>query len=95
MHFFLKLVPCRPTFSQDMSPEERAIMQQHIGYWTDLMRQGKVHVFGPVFDPSGPYGMGVVELDDEAQVNELIAHDPATKINKYEVYAMRAVLPSS
>jgi uncharacterized protein len=94
MHFFLKLVPCRPTFAQDMSPDERAIMQQHVGYWADLMKQGKVHVFGPVFDPSGVYGIGVVEVESEAAVNDLVAKDPATKINQYEVYAMRAILPS-
>jgi uncharacterized protein YciI len=58
------------------------------------MRQGKVHVFGPVFDPNGAYGMGVVEMESEAEVNEFIAGDPASKINRYEVYAMRAVLPS-
>jgi uncharacterized protein len=94
MHFFLKLVPCRPTFALDMSPDERAIMQQHVSYWTELMQQGKVHVFGPVFDPTGAYGMGVVEMESDAEVNEFVAGDPASKINHYEVYAMKAVLPS-
>jgi uncharacterized protein YciI len=94
MHFFLKLVPCRPTFAQDMSPEERAIMQQHIAYWTELMKQGKVHVFGPVFDPNGAYGMGVIEMENDAEVSKFVAGDPASKINHYEVYPMRAVLPS-
>ena len=63
MHFFLKLLPSRPTFAQDMTPDERAIMQQHVVYWTDLMKQGKVHVFGPVLDPNGIYGIGVVEVE--------------------------------
>jgi uncharacterized protein len=94
MHFFLKLVPCRPTFAQDMSPDERAIMQQHVSYWTELMQQGKIHVFGPVFDPTGAYGMGVVEMESDAEVNEFVAGDPASKISSYEVYPMRAVLPS-
>jgi uncharacterized protein YciI len=94
MHFFLKLVPSRPTFSQDMTADERAIMLQHVAYWTDQMKQGKVHVFGPVLDPQGVYGIGVVEVDREEDVEELIEHDPATKINNYEVYPMRAVLPS-
>ena len=94
MHFFLKLVPSRPTFAQDMSPEERGIMQEHVGYWTELMQQGKVHVFGPVFDPTGAYGMGVVEMESDAEVNEFVAGDPASKISHYEVYLMRAVLPS-
>jgi uncharacterized protein len=95
MHFFLKLVPARPTFAQDMSAEERAIMQEHVGYWSELMKQGKVHVYGPVLDPAGVYGIGIVEADSMAEVDELIELDPATKINRYEVFAMRAVLPSS
>ena len=51
-HYFLKLNPCRPTFAQDMTNEERAIMQQHVGYWSDLMNKGLVVVFGPVLDPT-------------------------------------------
>ncbi len=94
MHFFLKLVPCRPTFAQDMSVEERAIMQQHVVYWSEVMKQGKVHVFGPVFDPNGAYGMGVVEMESDDEVNRFVAADPASKINHYEVYPMKAVLPS-
>jgi uncharacterized protein YciI len=94
MHFFLKLLPSRPTFAQDMTPDERAIMQQHVVYWTDLMKQGKVHVFGPVLDPNGIYGIGVVEVDSQEDVDKLIQQDPATKINRYEAYPMKAVLPS-
>jgi uncharacterized protein YciI len=92
-HYFLKLNPCRPTFSQDMTDEERAIMQQHIAYWADLMKKGVVVVFGPVFDPKGAYGMGVVEVENEEQLQELTSNDPATKINTYEHYAMRAITP--
>ncbi len=28
-YYALKLIPPRPTFAQDMTPEERNIMQQH------------------------------------------------------------------
>jgi len=43
-YYFLKLNPCRPTFAQDMTEEERAIMLQHVAYWTDLMNKGHVVV---------------------------------------------------
>jgi len=36
-HFALKLIPCRPTFAQDMTDEERAIMQQHVVYWREVL----------------------------------------------------------
>lgn len=93
-HLFLKLVPCRPTFAFDMSAEEREVMQQHVAYWSKLLHAGKVVVFGPVMDPNGPYGMGVVEAENEDAIREFIAGDPASTINTYEFYPMRAVLPA-
>jgi len=92
-HYFLKLNPCRPTFAQDMTAEERAIMMQHVAYWADLMNKGLVVAFGPVMDPKEVYGVGIVEVEDEEQLKELIKNDPATSINRYEYYPMRAVIP--
>jgi uncharacterized protein len=94
-HYFLKLVPCRPTFALDMTANEREIMQQHVAYWQSIMQQGKVVVFGPVMDPKGPYGMGIVDADDENAIRRFIAGDPASAINTYEFYPMRAVLPAA
>ena len=92
-HYFLKLNPSRPTFAQDMTAEERAIMMQHVAYWSNLMNKGMVIVFGPVMDPKEVYGVGVVEVETEEQLKELIENDPATGINHYEYYPMRAVVP--
>jgi len=36
-YFFLKLVPRRPTFAQDMTAAERAIMMQHVAYWKKFL----------------------------------------------------------
>ena len=94
-HYFLKLNPSRPTFAQDMTNEERAIMQHHVGYWSDLMNKGLVVVFGPVLDLKSVYGVGVVVVADEEQLKELIRNDPATSINSYEYYPMLAVIPKS
>ena len=94
LHFTLYLNPPRPSFMQDMTDAERNIMQQHIGYWNSLMAQGKVLVFGPVLDPKGPYGLGIVEVDSEEEVKVMIANDPANGLNQYEYYAMRAVTPN-
>ena len=90
-HFFLKLNPPRPTFAQDMSEDERSIMTQHVAYWTDLMAKNTAIVFGPVLDPNGVYGVGVVEVDSEEEVNNLIASDPANGLNRYEMFPMMAV----
>jgi uncharacterized protein YciI len=92
-HFFVKLIPRRPTFPQDMTEDERAIMLQHRDYWTDLMRKKIVIVFGPVMDPVGVFGMGVIETEDETTVKSLLDNDPAIVLNRYELYPMRAVHP--
>ena len=93
-YFALKLIAPRTTFPMDMSAEERAIMQQHVAYWKDLMDKGFVVAFGPVLDPNGVYGLGIIEAESEVQVNSFIANDPATQINKYEAYPMMAVVPA-
>ncbi|MCX7711103.1 MAG: YciI family protein [Clostridia bacterium] len=76
-HFVLYAISTRPTFQQDMTEKERNIMSRHIAYWTDKAEQGIAIVFGPVFDPKGGYGLGVVEVENEDQVRLLIANDPA------------------
>ena len=90
-HFFVKLISPRATFAQDMTAEERAIMQQHGAYWTGLMHQGIAVVFGPVMDPAGVYGVGIVKVTDEGHLRSLIDGDPATTLNRYEYWPMRAV----
>ena len=94
-YFALKLIPPRPTFAQDMTDKERSIMQEHVGYWMELMKQGKVVVFGPVLDPQSVYGLGVVGVDSEEEVKQMTANDPAININRYEYYPMMAITPTS
>jgi len=90
-YFLLKLIPPRPTFSQDMSDEERNIMPQHIAYWTKVFDEGKSIIFGPVLDPKGSWGLGIVEVNDESEVKELTSNDPVIKANRnfsYEISPM-------
>ena len=87
------LLPSRPDFAMTMTDEERAIMIQHIAYWTKILKQGKVYAFGPVMDPKEPYGLGIVAVDNEQELKDFIANDPAGKINKYEYFQMKAVVP--
>jgi uncharacterized protein len=93
-YFVLHLLPSRPDFAQTMTEDERSIMMEHVGYWTKLMNEGKVVVFGPVLDPSEVYGLGVISVESEDEVKEFIANDPAGKINRYEYFPMMAVVPA-
>jgi uncharacterized protein YciI len=93
-HFFLKLIAPRPTFAMDLNDQEKAMMHEHFLYWKGRQEQGEVVVFGPVLDPSGPYGMGVVVAADEAGARAFSAGDPAMKSNSgfaCEIHPMRAV----
>ncbi len=93
MYFFIKTQNPRPTFHLDMTAEERAIMNKHVAYWTEKAAQGIAIVFGPVMDPKGVYGMGVYQVQDEAEMRDLLAHDPANGLLQYEVLPMaRAVV---
>ena len=93
-YYMVKLIPSRPTFSQDMTPDERSTMQQHVVYWRGMMEKGFVITFGPVLDPNGVYGLGIITADDEAQVHAFMANDPATSINTFEFNQMLAVVKS-
>jgi len=93
IHYVLYLRPPRPSFAADMTGEERAIMLQHVAYWKDLLEKDLVLAYGPVMDPEGVYGLGIVEVATEEEMLDLIAHDPANGLNKYEHFLMRAVVP--
>ena len=93
-YFVLYLLPSRPDFAQTMSENERAIMMKHIAYWTAIMNEGKAIAFGPVIDPSGVYGLGILAVDNENEVKDFIANDPATAINQYEYFPMMAMVPA-
>jgi uncharacterized protein len=93
-HFFLKLIAPRPSFANDMNEQEKTLMQQHFSYWKQRQDAGEVLVFGPVLDPKGPYGMGIVSAADETGARAFAAADPAMKADigfACEVYPMRAV----
>jgi len=94
-YFFLKLIPPRPTFQQDMTDTERDLMLQHVAYWTGLAQQGIAVAFGPVADPAGGYGVGIVGIDDGSDVRALEMDDPTIKCSlgfKYEIQPMPRVV---
>jgi uncharacterized protein len=93
-YFFLKLIGPRPTFAMDMNESEKNLMHEHFLYWKSRQDQGDVLVFGPVMDPKGPYGMGILSVPDEGAARGFAAADPAMKANigfACEIYPMRAV----
>lgn len=95
-YFLCRLLPPRPTFAQDMTEAEAKVMRNHVAYWTALAERGTAIVFGPVADPQGAWGVGILEVEDEAEVQSLTTNDPVMRAAlgaTYEILPMpRAVI---
>jgi uncharacterized protein YciI len=90
--FFCRLNPPRGAFASDMSEEEKALMQTHAAWWSNLTTQGEAVLFGPVFDPKAPWGLGIIEAEDEEKARALTEEDPVIKAARgftYEVLPMQ------
>ena len=89
--FFCKLHPPRQSFAADMTADEGALMASHAEYWKQWMAQGRVVAFGLVGDPAGPYGVGIVEFEDDEALREFTSNDPTIRANlgfRWEVLPM-------
>lgn len=95
MYFFVRTQNPRPTFNLDMTPEERAIMNRHVAYWTEKAQQSIAIVFGPVLDPQGTFGIGVYKVQDEAEMRDLLEHDPANDLLRSEALPMATAVVGS
>lgn len=79
MGFVYRLIPPRPGFAFDMSDDERATMMAHVGYWSGLSAEGKVVAYGPVNDPLGSYGIGIILAESQIEAEALRDGDPAVQ----------------
>jgi uncharacterized protein YciI len=95
MAFLYSLLPPRPTFAQDMSSAEADVMQRHDAYWQDLLNRDVALAFGPVLHPEDPWGLGLLDLEDEHAARAIGASDPAVASGTctYEVVPMQLVGP--
>ena len=94
-YYLCKLIPPRASFHQDMTAEERSAMEEHVRYWTARMAEGTALLFGPVLDPAGPWGLGIVRVEDEAALQRLQEKDPAIQAGiglRYEALPMARVI---
>jgi uncharacterized protein len=94
-HFFMKLLPPRPTFAADMTDSERAIMQEHIAYIQGFFTAGSVLAFGPVLAPEGAYGMAILEMPDIVAAEAFAQSDPSIRsgLNTFQISPMHLVGP--
>ena len=84
--------PPRPDFGpHNFSAEEADVMQRHGGYWQQKLERGDAVAFGPVLDPNGPWGLALLDTDDEEVARQAGDADPAVESGTctYELVPMQ------
>ena len=71
------LRPKRPDFLATMTPEEKAVMGQHMAYTRQLFDQGKIILGGAATD--GAIGIIVWRVDSAGEMQRIYENDPAMK----------------
>lgn len=66
-------------------------MQAHVAYWAPHVDAGTMIVMGPVDDPAGGWGLGVIGVENEQQLDELLKNDPACSLAQWEITPMLAI----
>src|SRR3954453_5435594 len=86
--FLFRLIPPRADFAQTMTPVEQQTMAGHMEYWQQLLADGRVVVYGPVADPEGVWGLGVLRAEERAEVLAIGERDPSVVagVNTFEVF---------
>lgn len=54
-------------------------MDEHFAYWGELLARGQVIALGPVADPDGTYGIGIVLAPDMSAAEVIRDGDPAMR----------------
>jgi len=90
-HYFFKLIPPRPSFIQDMSDDERRLMDEHGRYFQEHFELGTLLLYGPVMASGGAFGLGILEVDSERDARQFGEHDPSVRagMNAFEIHPMR------
>jgi uncharacterized protein len=86
--FLFRLIPPRADFAQTMTADEQQAMSEHMAYWQQLLHEGRVVVYGPVADPEGVWGLGVLRVGDRAEALAIGEGDPSVTagVNTFEVF---------
>lgn len=86
--FLFRLIAPRADFTQTMTPAEQHAMAAHQEYWRQLLAHGRVVVYGPIADPEGISGMGVLRATDRAEVLAIAECDPSVTagVNTFDLF---------
>jgi len=94
-YFLFRLLPPRTSFMYDATAEERTLMRVHSVYWRGKLAEGKAIAIGPVADPAGGWGVGILRVSGAQEAQVLTDGDPAMLADKgfrLEVFPMPNVI---
>ncbi|MFO0839049.1 MAG: SRPBCC domain-containing protein [Phycisphaerae bacterium] len=96
-HYVYFVRPVRDEMLESMTPEQSAVLMEHVAYVRGLLASGRLIVAGPCFDPfqypstpgAAPFemqtpGIVVFEARDDAQARETMENDPAVKAGLFK-----------
>jgi len=66
-------------------------MNEHSAYFLRQFEASKLLLYGPVMAPDGAFGLGILEVGDEAEARQFGENDPSVRagLNRWELYPMR------
>jgi uncharacterized protein YciI len=77
MSWLVVLRPVREEMPFEPTDEESRIVGEHYEYLKQLRAQGRLVLAGPSALPGDTFGLGIFDQDDRAEVEAIVAADPA------------------
>lgn len=77
MSWLVVLRPVREEMPFEPTEEESRIVSEHYEYLKQLRAEGRLVLAGPSAVPGDTFGLGIFDQDDRAEVEAIVAADPA------------------
>jgi uncharacterized protein len=77
MSWLVVLRPVREEMPFEPTDEEARIVSEHFEYLTRLRAEGRLVLAGPSAVPGDTLGLVIYEQDDRAEIEGIVAADPA------------------
>jgi uncharacterized protein len=77
MSFLVILRPVREEMPFEPTEDEARIVSEHYDYLVKLRDEGRLVVAGPSIKRGDTFGIGVLDVDDEDEVQSIVRADPA------------------
>ncbi|HKU55858.1 MAG TPA: YciI family protein [Gaiellaceae bacterium] len=79
MSWLVVLRPVRDELPFAPTDEESRIIGEHYAYLRRLRAEGRLVLAGPSAIPGDSFGLGIFDQDDRADVEAIVAADPAVR----------------